>query len=73
MQRNVVVLPQPLGPSSVKSWPLSTANEIRCSARTSPLQAGKFSGRITHRNHYGLFRVQCRTTRQFQRARIDAK
>ena len=34
MQRSVVVLPQPDGPSSVKSWPSSTSNEMSSTAST---------------------------------------
>src|SRR5688572_13331220 len=41
IERSVVVLPQPLGPSSVKSWPSGTANETSCAAFTiSPFSFG---------------------------------
>ena len=34
--RNVVVLPQPEGPSSVQSWPGCTRNDTSSTAVTSP-------------------------------------
>jgi hypothetical protein len=35
MERSVVVLPQPLGPSSVKSLPAGTSKDTSCAARTT--------------------------------------
>src|SRR3989304_4461047 len=48
MQRSVVVLPQPLGPSSVNSSPWPTSKDTPRSARTSPLApANDFSSALT--------------------------
>src|SRR5581483_3156418 len=41
MQRSVVVLPQPLGPSKVNSSPFATSKDTPRSARTSPLAPAK--------------------------------
>ena len=41
IQRKVVVLPQPLGPSKVNNSPLPTSKDTPRSARTSPLGAGE--------------------------------
>jgi len=35
MERSVVVLPQPLGPSSVNSAPSGTSNDTSCAALTA--------------------------------------
>ena len=36
MQRSVVVLPQPLGPSSEMNWPGATVNDTSSTAVTAP-------------------------------------
>jgi hypothetical protein len=36
MQRSVVVLPQPLGPSNVSSWPRRASSRLMAAAVTVP-------------------------------------
>jgi hypothetical protein len=49
MQRSVVVLPQPLGPSKVNSSPLRTSNETPHKARTSPFAPANLFSRFCTR------------------------
>src|SRR3982750_4426952 len=43
IERSVVVLPQPLGPSSVKSLPGGTSNDTSCAARIACLRSFTYS------------------------------